>query len=169
MVNPTEETQLIQPWYKQFWPWFIISLPASAVVGGIITLIIATENADSLVVDDYYKAGLAINAQFSQQKNAAKYGFAATMKRLPDNRLFIKFDRAIPDTDSVDLYWIHPADSEKDFQVTLRKQNDGSFQAKTDNELSGRWYLRLTNESDWLIKSEIRTGVDTVKFTPRLN
>ena len=90
--NVENETQ-IKPWYKQFWPWFVISLPASAVVAGIITVFIAFDNADSLVVDDYYKAGLAINDQVQLQKNALNYGYAAILKRLPDNRLFLKFAR----------------------------------------------------------------------------
>ena len=30
-----------KPWYRQFWPWFIIALPCAAVVGSIATAIIA--------------------------------------------------------------------------------------------------------------------------------
>ncbi len=40
------------PWYRQFWPWFIIALPAAAVIAGIITLYLAVSNPVSLVVDD---------------------------------------------------------------------------------------------------------------------
>ena len=45
---PPEDTQ---PWYRQFWPWFLISLPASVVVAGLSTLYIANRHADDLVVD----------------------------------------------------------------------------------------------------------------------
>ncbi|MCW8926282.1 MAG: FixH family protein [Xanthomonadales bacterium] len=41
-----------RPWYRQFWPWFIIALPASAVVAGLLTLWIAMSNPDYLVIDD---------------------------------------------------------------------------------------------------------------------
>lgn len=41
-----------QPWYRQFWPWFIIALPASAVVAGLLALWIAISNPDYLVIDD---------------------------------------------------------------------------------------------------------------------
>lgn len=34
-----------KPWFKQFWPWFIISIPACGVIAGIATVIIATQNA----------------------------------------------------------------------------------------------------------------------------
>jgi len=40
------------PWYKQFWPWFIIALPASVVVASFFTLWLAISNPDHLVVDD---------------------------------------------------------------------------------------------------------------------
>ena len=169
MSKIIDNTELEEPWYKQFWPWFIIFFPASAVVAGLITVYIAFDNADSLVVDDYYKAGLAINVQFQQQKNAASYGYAAILRRMPDNRLYLKFDNAVPDTDSLLLKWIHPADSAKDFSLSLLKQNDGSFQNKSANEILGRWYLRLSEKDDWLLKSEISTGIDTVHLTPLLN
>ena len=41
------------PWYKQFWPWFLILLPGTAVVATLYTVVIANQYADDLVVDDY--------------------------------------------------------------------------------------------------------------------
>ncbi|MBE9549572.1 MAG: FixH family protein [Proteobacteria bacterium] len=40
-----------KPWYKQFWPWFIIALPMTAVIASIATLIIAIQNPDYLVIE----------------------------------------------------------------------------------------------------------------------
>jgi hypothetical protein len=40
------------PWYKQFWPWFIIALPASAVIASFITLYLAVSRPDHIVIDD---------------------------------------------------------------------------------------------------------------------
>ena len=54
MPEPTSPSSSAQdkPWYRQFWPWFIIALPASAVVAGLLTLWIAISNPDYLVIDD---------------------------------------------------------------------------------------------------------------------
>jgi len=164
----TEHSEIIPPWYKQFWPWFIISFPASAVIAGLITVYIAFENADSLVVDDYYKSGLAINTQIKQRKYAANLGYAAILRRMPDNRLFLKFDNASPEIDSINLSWVHPVDGTKDFSLQLKKQQDGSYQARSDNELNGRWYLRLSDNDKWLLKSEISGDKDIVHLTPQL-
>lgn len=40
------------PWYRQFWPWFIIALPAAAVIASLITLYLAVSRPVQLVVDD---------------------------------------------------------------------------------------------------------------------
>ncbi len=40
------------PWYRQFWPWFIIALPAAAVIASFITFYLAVSRPDYLVVDD---------------------------------------------------------------------------------------------------------------------
>ena len=62
---------MITPWYKQFWPWFLIALPASVVIGSFVTLGLFSKNAVSLVAEDYYKKGKGINIDLSKI-NAAK-------------------------------------------------------------------------------------------------
>ncbi len=44
-----------KPWYKQFWPWFLIILPLSVVVASITTFVVFSNNKVSLVAEDYYK------------------------------------------------------------------------------------------------------------------
>jgi hypothetical protein len=51
-ITPDPETGECLPWYKQFWPWFIIALPASVVVASFFTLWLAISNPDPLVVDE---------------------------------------------------------------------------------------------------------------------
>ena len=41
--------QTERPWYRQFYPWMLIALPASAVIAGFITLYIAITHPDALV------------------------------------------------------------------------------------------------------------------------
>jgi len=53
------------PWYRQFWPWFIIALPASAVIGSFISLWLAVSHPDYLVVseDEYQQIRDDLKAQ----------------------------------------------------------------------------------------------------------
>jgi len=43
-MNQTTTNQT-RHWSKQFWPWFLILLPASAVIAGMVTLTLAIQNA----------------------------------------------------------------------------------------------------------------------------
>lgn len=59
------------PWYRQFWPWFIIALPASAVIASFISLWLAISHPDQLVVNDeeYQRLRSELKAQLPAEKN----------------------------------------------------------------------------------------------------
>ena len=59
------------PWYSQFWPWFIIALPVSAVIASFISLWLAVSNPDQLVVtdDEYRKLKSELKAQLPVNEN----------------------------------------------------------------------------------------------------
>ena len=42
-----------KPWYKYFWPWFLIAVPLSSFVMAYFLVNFAANTEDSLVVDDY--------------------------------------------------------------------------------------------------------------------
>ena len=54
----SDQTEL--PWYRQFYPWMLIALPASAVIAGFITLYIAITHPDALVRKDCVRDGATI-------------------------------------------------------------------------------------------------------------
>ena len=54
------EREDTEPWYRQFWPWFIIALLSSSVIAGLTTVWIALQTSDSLVVQS--DAGMQIVA-----------------------------------------------------------------------------------------------------------
>lgn len=54
MDNATEPTAH-PPWYRQFWPWFLIALPLSAVLAGIVTLYLAAAAPDPVIKNDRYE------------------------------------------------------------------------------------------------------------------
>ena len=58
------------PWYRQFWPWFIIALPAAAVIASFITLWLAISRPDYLVVDDdeYRRLNSELKAQAPEEE-----------------------------------------------------------------------------------------------------
>ena len=72
-------TPPVTPWYRQAWPWFLISLPATAVVAGSFTFYLAARDWDGPVAQDYYKQGLAINEELSRSTKAKDLGVAANL------------------------------------------------------------------------------------------
>ena len=76
-IKPDPVSGEILPWYKQFWPWFIIALPASVVVASFFTLWLAISNPDHLVVDEneYRKLKSELKAQPPvEEKKAVEAG-----------------------------------------------------------------------------------------------
>ena len=61
------------PWYRQPWPWFLIALPAVAVVASTATAVLAVRSNDG-VVADYYQRGLAINDELARSARAVELG-----------------------------------------------------------------------------------------------
>ena len=82
-----------RPWYREPWPWILMSVPATAVVAGIITLWLAVSSADGLVAEDYYKQGLAINRVIEREEAAQRLGLTASVAPVP-GRLELRLDGA---------------------------------------------------------------------------
>jgi len=55
------EQEASKPWYKQMWPWLLISGPAIAAIGCVITIYLAINlYADKPVRDGVLKRGLKV-------------------------------------------------------------------------------------------------------------
>ncbi len=55
------EEQTMKPWWKQLWPWLLISGPAVAMIGCIITIYLAINlYADKPLRDGVIKQGLKV-------------------------------------------------------------------------------------------------------------
>ncbi len=146
------------PWYRQFWPWFLIALPASSVLGGIVTVIIAVRHGDSLVRDDYYEAGLAINKEFSRERAAAARHITATL--LVDDRqghVVVQLDGVGVDRSApvlLDLF--HPTLADRDRSFRLLPDGQGAFTAELTGSVSGPRFAVLTpTAGDWRLAARI--------------
>ena len=78
-----------RPWYREPWPWILISGPAVVVVAGFVTLWLAVSSSDGLVAEDYYKQGLAINRVIEREEAAQKLGLTARIVPIP-GRLVVR-------------------------------------------------------------------------------
>ncbi len=63
----------IQPWYRQFWPWFIMAPPAVAVVAGLLTVYLAGAEPP-MVVADYGRIAMATAQRAERALRAEELG-----------------------------------------------------------------------------------------------
>lgn len=146
-------------WYHEPWAWLVFILPATAVVAGIGTYIIANTDPDPLVVGDYYKTGKAINFQVAKVKQAQKLGMRFALKHA-NNELIIKptgIEKIFP---LLNVNFVHPTLEGKDFYLALTPDGNGYFRHAFDREISGKWKITITpfdniSDNSWKIQDTI--------------
>ena len=65
------------PWYREPLVWMVLAIPATAVLGGVVMLVLANATWDGLVADDYYRRGMQINRSLARDAEAARLGLRA--------------------------------------------------------------------------------------------
>ncbi len=149
---PREDTQ---PWYRQFWPWFLIALPAFVVVAGINMVFIAHEGADDLVVDEYYKNGLAINRKLEKKQRAEELGISADIALAGSDVVITT--RGPVQAEQLTLLLSHPLESNRDFEVALVESTPGEYRGRLQSPVAERWHWTLIYEGEeaWRLDGSI--------------
>jgi hypothetical protein len=146
------------PWYRQFWPWFLILLPASMVVASLYTAYIASRGADDLVVADYYQDGLTINRQLEKQQRAQVLGISATLRFNGDE---VQVTMAAPVADAELLLSLaHPLEADRDFLVTLEKVGPAFYRGTLTHGIAPHWHWTLEPRptADWRLDGTVQPG-----------
>ena len=146
------------PWYKQFWPWFLFGLPGIVVVAGLTTWWIAERHADDLVVDEYYKEGLAINRELAKQELARTLGVVAQLE-LRGNILAVTLEGDTSPS-ALKLLLSHPVDAKLDQELLLAQVSTGNYETRWQAGNHPRWHwhlepLGVSEQEHWRIDGEI--------------
>ena len=147
-----------RPWYRQFWPWFLIALPGSVVIAGLTTVYIAFNGADTLVNDNYYREGLAVNQRIEQDKLAQEMGLVADFRLDRESgELFITFSGAEINASELFLQLLHPIDEKRDRDLMMSRMSPNHYRVDLETGLNNRYYLRLQPEPkrDWRLSGEM--------------
>lgn len=153
-MNKTSDDTL--PWYKQFWPWFLILLPLSVVIASLITFFIAQTSPPALVSGNYYKEGLAINADMQLEANAKNLGLSAIIStnRTTFTVQLIGLEEQ-PDELLIDLR--HATISQHDQSFPVTKVADGIYHSSSLVPQLGKWYISIRNpDNTWEIKKVVK-------------
>jgi len=143
--------QSSKPWYKQFWPCFLFFFPLTAVVAGVITFFIAQNNSPVLVSGNYYKEGLAINANKRLQEKAIELGMSVRVIAT-SSTLTIHVDGFTLESPSLFVKLQHPTFDELDKQLALLKITKNVYQTSLDKLKTGKWYISIKDQTnEWEI------------------
>jgi uncharacterized protein len=136
-----------KPWYKQVWVWFVIALPASSVVTGIILVTVAVKNADDLVMDDWYREGRGTNRSMAAENLAAEFAIGLNTSVAGDGvtRLALHANRAMVWPDTLTLSLRHRTLAELDQELSLTHAGDGEY-VLNGTLPPGSWHIRLSSE-----------------------
>lgn len=153
------------PWHQHKLVWMLIAIPGAAVLMGVVMIWLAVNTDDGLVVDDYYKEGLAINQDLERDETALKLGLGAqlTIEKTGDlvTLYFSKGSLAeYPETLELGLYFTTKVGYDQRLQ--LLRGIDGKYIGYLNGILrDGAWNVEVTGDN-WrlMTRTNLRNGVD---------
>lgn len=135
-----------KPWYREPWPWLLMIAPGAALIGGIITAVIAFSTTDGLVADDYYKQGLMINRAIEKSSNAARLGLSARMN-MSQSRVRVRLPAGIGAVEHLRLTLAHPTRAGRDQSIAMIRIAEGVYEGVLGPLESARWRLQLEDDT----------------------
>ena len=155
MRPPREDTL---PWYKQFWPWFLISLPLSVVIASIVTINLAIRTNDGLVSDDYYKEGLAIHMDADRSARAEALGIRGNVRYQSDTgAITLTLDQPLPQkTPALSLEVNHPTRPDQDQSIQLTTLDERRYAGRLQTLGPAHWKLELGDTArSWRVEGRM--------------
>ena len=110
------------PWYKYFWPWFVILLLGSAVTASLYTLYLASQGQDSLVLDNDAGTEVVSERNLAARELAMDMGLSAEMIVDPQSgmlRIVLTSGEFEISPPTLDLWVSHPTFAERDEKTTV--------------------------------------------------
>jgi len=146
-----------------------MSGPAVVVVASFVTLYLAAAGADPLVVDNYYKEGLAINRMLERDRAALEQDYRAVVLISPARtraRIQLTGKGALPN--ELRLLFVHPTKAGRDLQVTARQTQAGWYEAPIELASAARWDVQLEDPgAHWRLTGDWYTGDTSFILEPR--
>lgn len=150
----------VRSWYREPWPWLLMLAPAAAVVMGIVMLVLGLRSDDGLVVDDYYKRGLAINQVLDREARAAALGLSAALSFSPErDRVRVVLSGRAERVTHATLRLVHPTRAGQDQAVVLALGAGGALEGGFAPVPPGTWRLVLEDPGGaWRLTGYWRTA-----------
>ena len=148
-----------QPWYREFWAWFLLIPILTSVCVGSFFLYMSIVTADGLVSDDYYKEGRAFNRTYERDQAAIAMnlnGQLALDGLTGELTLSLTGDLAVwPEVLTLEV--IHPTQQGFDQTLQLIRLTGSTYTAQLEREIIGPRILEMTPGPDeWRLRARTR-------------
>lgn len=167
-----ENKDVIEPWYKQPWLWFILTPLIAAVLVGSFLLYKAITTSDGIVKDDYYKVarGYAIDpSRLNRARDLNISGKLSLDNMTGDLMLVLETSEAVK-PDKLKLSIVSPTHKQYDQTIILKQITDrNAYTGSLFSELKGKRYLMLEPPNgSWRLRTESNPpyGQNTIVFKP---
>ena len=165
----TDLKETFTHWYREPWAWYIVSILLVTFAWGGVQLYTAFTYKDSVVIDDYYKYGKAINQDLTRENNARKQGISGVLmidELIGEVRVYME---GKPDDwpQKLRLKFLSPVFADKDKAITLTRSfgrnntiTDKSpvYVGQLDEMISGRYYLQLETRNEFIPEVGYESG-----------
>lgn len=159
MSKQKKDNVVSRAWYKEPWPWIVMSGPAIVVVAGFYTFYLAVNTQDTLVTDDYYKEGKNIILKVERDEYAINHHISAQVFMQNDMKgLMVLTKGKYDEKSALTLKFFHPTIGKYDLDVPLTQSANNPFQytATLPERLpaTNSWIVRLQDaQNRWRVES----------------
>jgi hypothetical protein len=167
----SETPMKVLPWYRHFWPWYLIALLFLGVVGTGDLIVQALRHPDPVVVDNYYKEGLAINRTLDQQRAAARMGLQAQARFDAGAGVLtvqLSAHQKIKAA-ALKLLFVHATLANRDYSVRLSRQGEAVYRAQLKTLIPGNYDVMLEPEDGgWRLDAHLTLPAQHWVLLPEL-
>lgn len=158
------------PWYREPWPWILITGPLLVVIAGIATAWIAYTRGDTVISEDYYRQGLAVQQTLTSSEHAKAHGLTAAIKMTAEGNVSVALaarNRDFTAPAAIRLTLSHPTRAGLDQTAVLQRGGSG-YVGQLHLPQSGHWLLLIessgTGAESWRMLGKVILPAIEVKI-----
>lgn len=147
-------------WYREFYVWLVIFFPVMSIFMGITTIVLSVSSYDGLVVDDYYKRGLAINEVLAREEKADELGLSSSLKvNSADGQVAIRLSAndSFDYPEQLNVRFMHATRGGHDQSLHLSRTSNGRYEGSITSLPPGHWHVEIAAGNWRLLDSHWET------------
>ena len=146
-------------WYQEPYGWMVIGIPVGTIAACMLLIRIAMSNPDELVIDDYYKEGLAINRVIEREARANELGLSLENFQLGHAEYQFRLsagDDTYTPLPEIQVLFAHATRAAGDQQTIARAVDkvSGIYRGSITALEPGPWYVEIATD-DWRLVERV--------------